>query len=106
MSERPEKAAAREVKEETGLIVNVLEILGVYLIKDKYDNNIDIIYISEIIPERNQKKGSRNSPIKISLDFREFSEARWFEINKLPDKIAFNHRNALKDFAIRKHHGY
>lgn len=83
--EHPEDGLVREVREETGLQVKPIEILGIFM--DKYgpeaDDTLNIHYVVEIIGGEEQV-GS------------DAAELRWFNKNNLPKKIAFrNGREAL-----------
>jgi len=84
MGEKVEDAARRELYEETGLIANKLELLGVFSGKDMmytYPNGdkvciVGINYVccdfsGELLPETD-----------------ETSELKWFEIDNLPEDIS------------------
>lgn len=84
LGENLEEAGARELFEEFGLTANQLEFYGVFSGKElyyKYPNgdevyNIDSVFICkdyEGIPK---------------ADGHELTEARWFDMDKLPDKIS------------------
>lgn len=79
--EHPVVGAVREVFEETGLKIKLVDILGLY-INDHYEyqgeiiNNLDVFYVGQIIGG------------KIQLD-EENKEAKWFPIKNPPRKIAF-----------------
>jgi ADP-ribose pyrophosphatase YjhB (NUDIX family) len=82
--------AKRELKEETGLVVNRATLLGVYdaLDRDKDGRqNIDHCYISKLI----------NDQVLIP-NVEEVSDIRFFSPEKLPDNIAFDHRQMIEDY--------
>ncbi len=94
MGEPVDDAAKRELKEETGLIANYIELFGVYSGEDRlftYPNgdevySIGIIYIckdfsGDFIEETN-----------------ETSDLKWFNINELPEDINPLNKRLLKDF--------
>jgi 8-oxo-dGTP diphosphatase len=90
--EHPWEGAAREVAEETGLIIKPVELLGMY--PDVYgedgDYTLNIFYIAEII---------RGEPYPAD----DAEEIGWFARDELPEKIAFhNCRQALQDWRQRK----
>jgi ADP-ribose pyrophosphatase YjhB (NUDIX family) len=82
--EDPVTGALREVKEETGLKIKILDMLGIYM--DTYgkegEPTLNINYIGEIV----------SGKIKASDDV---AELEWFPINKLP-KPAF--KGQIKTF--------
>jgi ADP-ribose pyrophosphatase YjhB (NUDIX family) len=68
----------RELKEETGLVIGSLEILGTFM--DVYgpeqESTLTICYTAKVIGGR-RKVGS------------DAAEAKWFPVDALPDDIAF-----------------
>ena len=87
--EHPLDGMFREVREETGLDVRVIELLGVYI--DRYDNNGDEIftlnhyYVVEPI----------GGELRAADDVDAF---HWFALDALPAQIAFEHaRVVLRD---------
>jgi len=80
-------AAKREVKEETGVSVEILGIIGVYSDPKRDERHtISVAYIgfplnpdSELKPQKNETK-----------------EVKWFEIDKLPE-LAFDHKQIVED---------
>lgn len=84
--EHPEEGVIREVKEETGLRVRPIEILGIFM--DKYgaeaDDTLNIHYLAEVVGGEG-RAGS------------DAAELRWFSKDSLPKKVAFrNGREALR----------
>ena len=87
--EHPLTGVRREIKEELGVSIKIIKILGIYM--DRYlskylESTLNIYYLARI------KKG------KIKPD-DDISEARWFAKNTLPKSLAFkSNKEALKDF--------
>ena len=83
--ESPEEAVKREGKEEVGLDVQNPKLVGVYQIdNDPRGMHIDIIYSAKL-------NGTVNAN-------QEISEHKLFGKDKLPEKIAFKHREAINDY--------
>ena len=84
--EHPIDGMFREVREETGLDVRVIELLGVYI--DRYDNNGDEIftlnhyYVVEPI----------GGELRAADDVDAF---HWFALDALPAQIAFEHARVV-----------
>jgi len=78
--ENPEKGVLREFKEETGATIKVIDQLGIYLDKYKYQgdivNTLNICYVGKII------KGE----IKPQDDV---ASLHWFAIDNTPNDLAF-----------------
>ena len=79
-----EAACIREVKEETGLKVKIVKLAGVYSDpgRDPGRHAISICYICKPLTEK----------LKAGDDAM---DAGWFDIKKLPGKIAFDHRKII-----------
>lgn len=92
LGEHPEAGLQREVLEETGLKVEVLDMIGFFM--DVYEGTyptLNICYMARAISGR-LKPGS------------DIEELRWFEIAKLPKNIAFkNGKDMLKQ--LKRWHG-
>ncbi len=85
-SEKPEDALIREVKEETNLNIKIDKLVGVYQIdNDPRGINLDIIYSGLMI----------SGKLKLNEESREFG---FFAIGKLPQLIAYKHREAIQDW--------
>jgi len=89
--EHPRNGLLREIREETGLEVRLIELLGIFM--DKYgpdaDDTLNIHYLAEVI----------GGEAKAASDA---VELRWFSKEKLPKRIAFrNGREALKIWCNR-----
>jgi len=86
-----EKSAIREVKEETGYSVKSINLQGVYS-DPKRDldgrQNMDHCYIAEF----GDRDGTR--------DKLEIADIKWFDLDSLPDKIAFDHRLMVEDYLL------
>ncbi len=83
-----EETCVREAKEETGLDVEPLEILGVYSNKgrDPRGQTIGVAFICK----------PKNLDVKIS---GEATEARWFDLNEIDmSNLGFGHAKFLEDF--------
>lgn len=82
--EHPEDGIIREVKEETGLEVRPLEIIGIFM--DKYgpdaDDTLNIHYLAEVVGGK-EKAASDAAALK------------WFNKNSLPKNIAFRNGRAV-----------
>lgn len=87
--EKVEKAVVREAKEETGLKVEVIELVGVYSDpkRDPRGHTVGVAYLCK-------KKGGE---LKADSDAK---EVRWWNTKKLP-KLAFDHKKILRD-ALKK----
>jgi len=85
--EHPETTAVREVREETGLEVKLLDLFGVYAGRD------DPRTRAVLILYRAKETGGR---LQAGDDA---SEVGFFPLDKLPRPLAFRaHREALRDF--------
>ncbi|RME43998.1 MAG: NUDIX domain-containing protein [Chloroflexi bacterium] len=94
--EHPEAGAVREVREETGLLVQLTDLVGIFV--DTYgeespEYTLNIYYRAEVVegvPE------PRTDAVEIG----------WFGPDELPENIAFSHaRSALEAWA-RMEQGY
>ena len=84
--ERVEAALKREVKEEVGLRVKIERFVG-FFDNPKRDPRWHSISLAfEVKPLTK----------KIKTDKKEVLDARWFEVNKLPKKIGFDHRKIIE----------
>jgi 8-oxo-dGTP diphosphatase len=90
--EHPWETAAREVKEETGLVIRPVELLGMYpdVYGESDEYTLNIFYIAEVA-------GGEPRPAD------DVEELGWFAGDELPEKIAFaNGRQALEDWRRRR----
>lgn len=97
LGEKVEETAAREVFEETGLIVESLNLFGVFSGEDlyyKYPNgdevyNVDIVF----------KSDSYSGEVKLN---DEGKDIRFFKIDKLPERISPPVRPVVEALRNRK----
>ncbi len=84
--ESPQVGLMRELKEELGSEVSIETLIGIYQIdNDPRGIHLDIIY-----------SGKMEGKIKQN---EELSDCKFFNINRLPEKIAYKHREAIRDFS-------
>ncbi len=89
------KAILREFWEETGFRTKAIRLVGAYDTpgRDPRGHTVSIVYLMKLTGGR----------IRTS---DETSDVRFFPVNKLPDKIGFDHRkiirDALKAYRIKK----
>jgi 8-oxo-dGTP diphosphatase len=88
--ESVETAAARELKEETGLTLRSFELLGVYSRpgRDPRFHTLTVVYV-----------GTADGELKAGDDA---ADARWFPLGDLPSEIAFDHRDIIGDAARKR----
>lgn len=94
MGERVEDAATRELFEETGLIANKLELLGIFSGDDRmyiYPNG-DEVYLIGIIYVCDDFSG------KLLSETAETLELKWFDIDNLPQEISPPNIKPLETF--------
>ncbi|MGQ4832916.1 MAG: NUDIX domain-containing protein [Candidatus Asgardarchaeia archaeon] len=86
--ETVEQAAIREMKEETGLDICLLDIIGVYSNpnRDPRGHVISIAFLARVI----------GGMLKASSDAK---NARFF--SKVPEKIAFDHKQIINDAFLK-----
>ncbi|MBU7016878.1 MAG: NUDIX hydrolase [Theionarchaea archaeon] len=84
--ETVEDAVVREVKEETGLTCDVVRLTGVYSAPDRdpRGHTISTAFVMKV-------KSGDVSPGD------DAAGASWFSIQELPDKIAFDHGQIIKE---------
>jgi len=87
--ETTEDAAMREAKEETGLTVSNLELLGVYSNpeRDPRSHNVSVVFVAKSI-EGEPKAGD------------DAKNLRLFDWDELPP-LAFDHAKILEDYLIK-----
>ncbi|OGE73573.1 MAG: hypothetical protein A3I07_02385 [Candidatus Doudnabacteria bacterium RIFCSPLOWO2_02_FULL_42_9] len=84
--EHPETGLHREVKEETGVEVDVIKFFGFYMDTYREQSTLNIFYLVKIV----------NGEPKPNDDV---AELKWFHKNELPKDIAFkNNQEALDDW--------
>jgi 8-oxo-dGTP diphosphatase len=87
--EKVEDAVIREVREETGLITKIKEIIGIYSDpnRDPRGHTVTIVFLLDIISGKIDAKDDADS-------------AKFFYLNKLPD-LSFDHDKIIKDIIRR-----
>ncbi len=86
VGERLETAAIREAKEEVSLEVNLKALLGMYSDPERDDrgHTVTAVYVAEAAGEPQAADDAKNLAI--------------FELDNLPDELAFDHRQVLEDY--------
>lgn len=88
-NETPMEAVIRETREETGLAAVITGIIGAYRIDDDPRGiHIDIIY-----------EGKGTGKVTLSPEDSAFD---YFSPSKLPDHIAYKHRQAIEEWVNRQ----
>lgn len=98
--ETVEDAAKREVKEETSLNIELIDILGVYSDpkRDPRGHNMSTVFIGKIPTIRNGRVEA------VAAD--DALELQWMDLEVIYDeKFAFDHKNILKDYLEWKESG-
>jgi 8-oxo-dGTP diphosphatase len=98
--ETVEDAAKREVKEETSLNIELIDILGVYSDpkRDPRGHNMSTVFIGKIPTIRNGRIEAAAADDALEL--------QWMDLKMIPDeKFAFDHKNILKDYLEWKESG-
>jgi 8-oxo-dGTP diphosphatase len=93
--EKVEDALKREVKEETSLNVEPLEILGVYSEpnRDPRGHIMSVVFICLTVDDFNGKAGD------------DAKEMHWINLNELENHdLAFDHKKILQDYVKWRHH--
>ena len=87
--EKVENAVIREIKEETGLITKIKEIIGIYSDpnRDPRGHIVTIVFLLDII----------NGKLIAEDDA---TDVKFFNLNKLPD-LSFDHNLIIKDIIRR-----
>ena len=99
--ETVEDAAKREVKEETSLDIELIDILGVYSDpkRDPRGHNMSTVFIGKIPTTRNGK-------VKAAAAADDALELYWMNLEDIPyEKFAFDHKNILEDYIKWKKSG-
>lgn len=98
--EKVEEAAKREAQEETSLVVDLIDILGVYSDpkRDPRGHNMSTVFIG---------RGLHNSRDEIKAAANDdAAEIEWINIEEIGDKeLGFDHRHILSDYKRWKQFG-
>ncbi|MEP6802738.1 MAG: NUDIX hydrolase [Acidobacteriota bacterium] len=90
--ERAEECCAREALEETGLVVEVGRLLGVYSDPDRDPRGHNVTVLYDAIPVGGRAKGGDDA-----------AEARWFSEKQLEGvEFAFDHRDIVTEQLARR----
>lgn len=86
VGERLEVAAIREAKEEVCLDVTLTALLGMYSDpkRDERGHTVTAVYVAEATGEPQAADDAKNLAL--------------FELDNLPDELAFDHRQVLEDY--------
>jgi len=86
IGERLEVAAIREAKEEVCLDVTLTALLGMYSDpkRDERGHTVTAVYVAEATGEPQAADDAKNLAI--------------FDLDNLPDELAFDHRQVLEDY--------
>jgi 8-oxo-dGTP diphosphatase len=86
VGERLEVAAIREAKEEVCLDVKLIALLGMYSdpARDDRGHTVTAVYVAQAQGEPKAADDAKNLAI--------------FNLDNLPDKLAFDHRQVLEDY--------
>lgn len=88
--ESVEEAAAREVLEETGVKVQVLRQLEVRSSPERNSQNVAVVFVAEA-----------DSDV-LALQKEEILDGGWFDFDKLPDPVAFDHNIMITDYIMQQ----
>ena len=91
LGETPEMAAIREVKEETGLDVEIDELIGIYTDFDVICSNGDR-FQSVLITYKLSNVGG-----ELICDGDETVELKWFKLENTPELFCKQHQDILND---------
>lgn len=96
LGETPEQAAIREVKEETGLEVEIRRLVGIYTDCDMEYPNGDKAQSICIVYEFQVTGG------KLACDDKETLELKWFSLDEEPELFCKQHQETWRDITNRK----
>lgn len=89
MFETFEEAVKREVKEETGIEVHVIDLLGIcnHIIQNEKSHWVSPSFLCKIVAGEPQ-----------ILEPTKHLDMKWFSLNNLPDKITITTQNAIENY--------
>ncbi|MCS7109682.1 MAG: NUDIX hydrolase [Candidatus Micrarchaeota archaeon] len=90
INENVQDAAVREVKEETGLDIELIDVIGIY--SEPYRDRRNTISIAFLATIKNNDK--------IKVDKKEIDDAKFFTFKKIP-KLAFDHNKMIEDAMVK-----
>lgn len=79
-----EQAVIREVKEETNLETDSLKLIGVYSSPNRHPKQA--INLAYLVSAKGKLKHGDDA-----------IDAKWFNVNSLPENLAFDHRDIIHD---------
>ncbi len=82
--ESPEEAVAREVREETGLIVTSTKLVGVFGSPTRHPKQVVTVVYAVAV---------KDGPIHVGDDAE---DAQWFPLDQLPARLAFDHQQNIE----------
>ncbi len=86
--ETVEDALRREMLEEVGCEVEIIRLIGVFSDPNRDPRGlVSVAFLAKL----------KNQNIKLNNESKEYG---WFPINKLPEKIGFDHREIIKRLDI------
>ena len=90
--ESVEQAAVREAKEETGLVVELVSLLGVYSdpARDSRQHTISTVFVA-----------CPHNPQILPQSGDDARQARIFSFDNFPESLAFDHGKMVQDYLAR-----
>lgn len=92
-NETVEEAMLREVKEEIGVNIKIVKLLGVYSDPTRDPNNTQTIALAYLLKLHDEN---------FKLQKEEIKDVKWYPLNELPENMAFDHRKIIEDY-IKNH---
>ena len=87
--ESPDAAIKREVREELGLVLQAIKLVGIYTGNGKYTGDINFLFTAKLRTKERLVLGS------------EIREAKYFYADDLPKKLAYGVRSKISDSATK-----